>query len=136
VPEGQITDADIERIKRAFELFNEGDFDALRDFMSPDVVMERVGAQPPIKGWEAFRAFQEPDAFEWQRIHPLDWTVNGDKAMVHIRMVSKGAASGVELEVDAWLVFTFRDGAVVQIENVLDEADARAAAGLGQNDSP
>jgi hypothetical protein len=69
-------------------------------------------------------------------LYPLDWTVNGDKIMIRMRMVSKGAASGVELEVQGWLVCTYRDGAVVQIANHLDEADARAAAGLGQNDSP
>lgn len=133
--EGQISEADIERLKRAFELFNEGDYDALREFMSPDIVMERVGGLPPIQGWEAFRALQEPDAFEWQRLYPLAWTVNGDKIMIRMRMVSKGAASGVELEVEGWMVCTVHDGIVVRMANILDEADARAAAGLGQNDS-
>jgi ketosteroid isomerase-like protein len=135
VPEEAITEADVERMKRGFELFNEEDYDALREFISADVVVERAGGLPPLRGWEAFRALQEPDAFEWQRIYPVDWTINGDKVLLKVRMVSKGAGSGLELEVQGWMVWTVRDGIVVHIVNSTDEAEARAAAGLGQNDS-
>src|SRR3954471_14441748 len=50
VPEGQITEADVERLKRGFELYNAEDFDALREFISPDIVVERVGELPPLEG--------------------------------------------------------------------------------------
>src|SRR4051794_10692233 len=65
VPEGQITEADMERMKRGFDLYNAGDYDALSEFIAPDVVMERLGEMSRVEGWDAFRAFQEPDAFEW-----------------------------------------------------------------------
>jgi ketosteroid isomerase-like protein len=135
VREEAITEEDIERMKRGFALFNEENFDALREFFAPDVVIERAGQLAPLKGWDEFRALQEPDAFAWQRVHPLDWIVNGDKVLIRIRSHSKGAASGVELELEGWLVWTVRDGQVVHMINTNDEAHARAAAGLGQNDS-
>src|SRR3954453_5176555 len=68
VREAQITEVDIERMKEGFALFNSGSFDALSDFVAPDVIVERTGNLAPLHGWEAFRAMQEPDAFEWQKI--------------------------------------------------------------------
>ena len=114
-------------MKLGFELYNQGDYDSLREFVSPDVVMERVGEQPPIEGWEAFRAFQEPDAFEWQRLEPLDWRVNGDKVLIRLRVRSKGAVSGVELELEGWMVWTVSDHEVVRIVNAQDEERALEA---------
>jgi len=127
VPEGQVTDEDLARMQRAFELYNEGDYDGLKEFVSPEIVMERVGEMPPIEGWDAFRAFQEPDAFEWQRIEPLDWQVNGEKVLIRIRIRSKGATSGVELDIDGWMVWTVRDGLGVHLLNTQDEERALEA---------
>src|SRR3954466_14050844 len=136
VPEAQITEVDIERMKEGLAHYNSGRFDALREFVAPDLLVERIGNLPPLRGWEAFRAMQEPDAFEWQKIELLDWTVNGDKALLHVLIRSKGAMSGLVLEQEGWLVWTVADHLVVRIQVFTDAADASAAAGLGQNDSP
>src|SRR3954454_10858962 len=129
VPEEQITEADIERMQRGMELYNSGAFDALREFFSDDLIVERAGEMPPLHGWDAFRQLLEPDAFEWQRLHPLDWTINGDRALLHVRMHAKGAGSGLELELDGWQVWTVEEGLVKRIQAFLDEPAARAAAG-------
>jgi ketosteroid isomerase-like protein len=139
MPEPQITEADIERWKQAFERFNEGDFDVIGEFVSADVQMERViEGELPVTGRDNLRAFLEPDMFAWQRFYPLDWTVNDDKVLVHLRLKSKFAGSGIELDVDAWMVWTVDDGVVVHMANFTgqQEAEARQAAGLGQNASP
>jgi ketosteroid isomerase-like protein len=130
VTHDQITEVDIERMKEGFALFNAGNFDALREFVSPDVQIARTGNLPPLRGWDAFRAMQEPDAFEWQKIEPLDWTVNGDKVLLHVSIRSKGAMSGMVLEQDGWMVWTVADHLVVRIEAFTTEADATPAAGL------
>jgi ketosteroid isomerase-like protein len=130
VAEGGITEADVERMKRGFALFNAGKFDALREFFAPDVLVERAGELAPLHGWEAFRALQEPDAFEWQTIEPLEWTINGDKALLHIRNRSKGAMSGIVLEQEGWMVWTAADHVVVRMQAFTDEDEARRAAGL------
>jgi ketosteroid isomerase-like protein len=130
VPEGQITEADVERLLHGFELYNAGDFEALRGFVSADFVVERVGGEPPAEGWDAVKELIEPDAFEWQRMYALDWELNGDKGLVHVRIHAKGAGSGIELDIDGWQVWTVRDGMAIRLQNFLDEADAREAAGL------
>src|SRR3954453_4122970 len=86
VPEGAITEQDVDRLMRGFELYNDGDYEALRDFVSPDMVVERVGGEPPTHGWDAFIRLLEPDAFEWQRIYPLEWTINGEKGLLQVRV--------------------------------------------------
>ena len=128
--EGQITDADVERMKEGFALFNAGSFDALRDFVAPDVVVERTGNLEPLHGWDAFRAMQEPDAFEWQKMEPLSWTINADKALLHVLIRSKGAMSGLVLEQEGWMVWTVADHVVVRIQAFTDADEAGRAAGL------
>jgi ketosteroid isomerase-like protein len=136
VPRDAITEADVERMQRGFTLYNEGDWDALREFIADDIVVERAGELPPLHGWDAFRQLLEPDAFEWQRMYPQDWTINCDKVVLRVRMHARGAASGLELDILGWQVWTVSDGVVVRIQAFTDEADARRAAGLGQNASP
>ena len=122
-----MTEEDIARMERGFELFNAGDYDGLREFVAPDVVMERVGDFPAVHGWAAFRALQEPDAFEWQTVEPLDWQVNGEKVLIRVRIRSKGAASGVVIDMQGWMVWTVRDGLVVHMINAQDEERALEA---------
>src|SRR3954454_24999098 len=130
VPEAQITEGNVERMKEGFALYNTGSFDALREFVAPDVLVERIGNLPPLRGWEAFRAMQEPDAFEWQKIEPIEWTINGDKALLHVLIRSKGAMSGLVLEQQGWLVWTVADHLVVRIQIFTDAYEAGRAAGV------
>jgi ketosteroid isomerase-like protein len=130
VPEEQITQEQIELMQREFETYNRGDYDRLRQFIADDVIVERVGELPTIRGWDAFRQMLEPDAFEWQRIYPRDWEINGDKVLLHVNLHAKGAGSGIEMDIDAWMVWTVADGIVTRIASFTDEASARAAAGL------
>src|SRR3954447_16325858 len=130
VPEEQITDEQIELMQQGFERYNEGDFDGLREFIADDVIVDRVGALPTIRGWEAFRQMVEPDAFEWQRIYPREWEVNGDRAGLHGKIHAKGAGSGIEMDMDGWMVWTVADGIVTRIASFTEEGSARAAAGL------
>lgn len=135
MPEAQITEADIERMKEGFARYNAEDWDGLREFVSPDVVIERVGELAPIQGWDGMRQMLEPDAFAWQRLHPLAWEINGDKALLHVRIRAQGAGSGLELDTEGWQVWTVRDGLVVRMQGFLagEEAEARAAAGLADD---
>lgn len=132
----EITEEQLGRIREEFQRFNRGDFDGLREFVSDDVVVERVGSLHPLHGWDAFRQMLEPDAFEWMQVHPRNWVINGDRLLLHADIHAKGAASGIEMNIEGWMVWTLSDGIVVRIATFQEEEDARAAAGLGQNDSP
>ena len=128
----------IERLQAGYDAFNRGDFDTAIAFFHPDVEYIPVGGQPPIRGAEGFRAWMEPSAFERQVVEPREITVNGGKALVRIHAAVRGAGSGIEMEVESWVVLTQDpDGLVTRMEVffLYEEEQARAAAGLGSGGS-
>ena len=77
----------------------------------------------------------EPDAFEEQRIEPLDFRVNGNKVLVRQHSTVRGAGSGIELDLGFWAIWTLDDdGLVTRLESYLyhQEAEALEAAGLSE----
>ncbi|HET8821987.1 MAG TPA: nuclear transport factor 2 family protein [Thermoleophilaceae bacterium] len=128
----------IDRVRTGYEAFNRGDFDSAVALLHPDVEYIPVGGQPPIRGADQIRAWMEPSAFERQVIEPRDIVVHGDKILLLLHSEIRGAGSGIEMEVDAWTVMTQdSDGLVTRMETFFlhDEAEARAAAGLGTRES-
>jgi ketosteroid isomerase-like protein len=125
--------ATIDTLRRAYEAFNRGDYDAVLELARPDIRYTRTGVEAPLTGTAAVRAWMEPDAFDRQHTDPLDFLVNGDKVLVRQRFSARGAESGIELEVHSWAVFTLdEDGLVARAEMFLqhEEPEARRAAGL------
>jgi limonene-1,2-epoxide hydrolase len=126
-------DENVERIKATIEAFNREDFDAATRIAHPEIEFVRAAGQPPVRGVDAFRAWMNPDAFEKQTQNPVDFRVNGNKVVLHTRSKMRGAGSGIDLEGEAWTVWTFdKDGCVVRIEAFLahERDQALEAAGL------
>ena len=125
----------IDAVRRTFEAFNRGDFDAAVEIAHPEIEFVPPGGQASRRGAEALRAWMEPDAFEEQRVEPLDFRVEGNKVLVHLHTRARGAGSGIELEVDLWAVWTFDDELLVtRVEAFLphQESEALEAAGLSE----
>jgi limonene-1,2-epoxide hydrolase len=130
-------DADkIARLRRGYEAFNRGDFDAAVDVgIHPDIEYIPPAGLPPVRGIAAFRAWMEPDAFELQLIEPREIRIAGNKALVLMRVRTRGAGSGIEMELDSWTVWTIDDaGLAIRVEafGMEEEAEARRAAGLDE----
>ncbi len=110
------------------------DFDAALALVRSDVEFVPPGDQPAYRGAESIRRWMEPDAFVEQVIEPLDFTVAQDGRILgrqHIR--ARGAASGIEMDIITWSVWTFDEsGLIIRVEVFLphEEARARKAAGL------
>jgi ketosteroid isomerase-like protein len=124
----------VERLRAVYEAFNRRDFDAAVKLVRPDAELVRPGLEAPLRGAAAIREWMEPDAFEEQRIEPLNFEVSGNRVLVRQRTTARGAGSGIELDVENWAVFTFDDGLIVRGEGFLvdQEAEARQAAGLSE----
>jgi ketosteroid isomerase-like protein len=123
----------IDALRRAHEAFNRGDFDSAVEIAHPEVEFVPPGGQASRRGAEALRAWMEPDAFEEQRIEPLDFRVEGNKVLVRQHAQARGAGSGIELDIENWTVWTFDDDLLVtRVESYLphQESDALEAAGL------
>jgi ketosteroid isomerase-like protein len=69
-----------------------------------------------------------------QRWEPKEFRVNGDKVLVQQNTRARGAASGIEFDVDTLVVWTLEDGLVTRIEGFLisEESAALEAAGLSK----
>ena len=133
-----MSDRDAENIRslrRAHEAFSRGDFDAAIEIAHPEVEFIPPGGQSPIRGAQAFRAWMEPDALEDQRIEPLEFRANGNRVLIRQRNWARGAISGIELDFEAWVVWTLdADGLVTRVEGFLphQESAALEAAGLSE----
>ena len=125
----------IDALRRAYEAFNRGDFDAAVAIAHPEIEFVPVGGQASLRGAEAVRAWMEPDAFEEQRIEPLDFRVEGKKVLVRQHTQARGAGSGINLDMEVWTVCTFDDDLLVtRVEAYLphQESEALEAAGLSE----
>jgi ketosteroid isomerase-like protein len=122
-------------LRRIYEAFNRGDFDAAAEIAQPDIEFVRPGGQSSVRGVAALRAWMEPDAFEEQRVEPLDFRVRGNKVLVRQHARARGAGSGIELDIGSWAVWTLDDeGLVMRLEFYLHHqgAEALEAAGLSE----
>ena len=125
----------IDALRRTYEAFNRGDFDTAVQLAHPEVEMVPVGGQASLRGAAAVRAWMEPDAFEEQRIEPLDFRVEGNKVLVRQHTQARGVGSGINLDQEIWTVWTFDDDLLVtRMESFLphQESEALEAAGLSE----
>jgi ketosteroid isomerase-like protein len=125
----------IDALRRTYEAFNRGDFDTAVQLAHPEVEMVPVGGQASLRGAAAVRAWMEPDAFEEQRIKPLDFRVEGNKVLARQHTQARGVGSGINLDQEIWTVWTFDDDLLVtRMESFLphQEAEALEAAGLSE----
>jgi ketosteroid isomerase-like protein len=123
----------LEKLRRAYEAFSRGHFDAANEIAHPEIEFVRAGGQSTIRGARAFRAWMEPDALEDLRIEPLEFRPNGDKVLVRQRSRARGAGSGMELDEETWAVWTLdEDGRALRLEGFMASGknEALEAAGL------
>jgi ketosteroid isomerase-like protein len=122
----------LETLRAGYAAFNRGDYDAVADLVHPEVLFIRPGAEPALKGSDAFRAWLEPDAFESQVSEPREVEIRGQKVLVHQLTTARGAGSGIEMEIGSWAVWTFdEDGRVTRVETYLEHEEDEARRAFG-----
>src|SRR5262245_36416274 len=95
------------RLRRAYDAFNRGDFDAaIGEGVHPEFEYVPARGQTGFTGAEQLRRWMEPDAFETQTVQVLEMRASGDKVLVHQRTTATGAGSGIELDNESWGVWT------------------------------
>jgi ketosteroid isomerase-like protein len=97
----------IARLRRFYEAFNRGDYDAAMEIVHPSIEFTRE--MGTLYGAEAFRAWMRPEAFEEQQLEPVEFRVNGNRVLVRNHVRARGAGSGIDVDVDAWSVWTLDD---------------------------
>ena len=124
-------DEKIERIDQLFARMNAEDYDAAIELAHPQVVLMRAGGAGEVRGIEALREWMEPDAFESQVTEHLGFEVHGERVLSRVRSQARGAGSGIEIDIDAWIVYSFDDeGLMTRVEIFLEHEEDAARSVL------
>ena len=122
----------IAKLRRAYDAFSRGDFDAAIELLDPDI--EAVTTAPTtLRGVDEFRAWMEPETLELRSMEPEHLEVVGDRVLVRLLSRGRGVRSGISIETHYWAVWTFNEaGFATRMVAFRDaeEAKARQAAGL------
>jgi ketosteroid isomerase-like protein len=130
-----VSEEDIATIRRAAAAFNARDVDALAAELDPEAELEPLRGQLEGKRYrghdgvrEMFADFDED--WEYLRLEIDDVREAGEHVVLMGRLLSRGRASGVDLEVPIGFVWRLRDGKLVHGKTYSDQADALRAVGL------
>ena len=126
----------VEIVRRILAMLDQGDDP--HDLLAREFVLDfsRRRLNPiVVRGRDEVRAFAEGDGQIWEGGHvayqPKELIDAGDKVLAFVRVSRRGRASGVEVEADTWVVWTFRDGKPVEWTYFGDDrASALQAVGL------
>jgi ketosteroid isomerase-like protein len=100
------------------------DFDRALALVHPDVVFIWPGDQASYRGAESLRRWMERDTLREQVVKAFAPVVITDTTILGSQLVS---ASGIELEVIVWSVWTFdEDGLITRIALYLDHEQDKA----------
>jgi ketosteroid isomerase-like protein len=125
-------EAKIERVKVLLEALNAGRYDDAVELSDPDIVLIRAGGAGELRGREKLRQWMEPDAFESQVTELLTSEVEGDRVLAQVRSRARGAGSGIEIDFNAWTVYSFDErGRFTRAEVFLEHEEAEARAAFG-----
>jgi ketosteroid isomerase-like protein len=125
----------VEIVRRAFEAFNRGDFDAALRDTAPDAAVDWSHSRGPdagvYVGHDAIRRFWTDitEPFERHTVVADEFIPHGEHVVVPItgRMTGRG---GIDVEAKSAMVATLRDGRMVRWTMYQDRAEALKAVGL------
>ena len=126
-----------ERIRRGFEAWNRGDFDAFLEDVNPDIeyrpgiVVSRAEGEPvAYRGRDELREFFEEWHSQWRMEIAVDATEEiGEWVVVLGRARLTGVQSGAAFEQDVGFIGQADDeGRLLRIYSYPSHAEARAAA--------
>src|SRR5947208_703458 len=120
----------VERMRKSLDAFDRRDrttWLALRDpeseVVPSDTWPEAGVIRGPEAAWDFYVEAMAP--FEQRPIRDVDIVDAGaDKVVVHQRNEMRGRTSGIDVEVNYWVVVTLREGRVVRDQWFLDRAEA------------
>jgi ketosteroid isomerase-like protein len=133
-----VTSENARVIHEFVEAFNRRDFDWLVSTLDPNVELHEWPAAPGARTYHGHEGARQAvdswfEAWEWMRAEVKDIIELDDRVLVMAHQRAKGKGSAIEVEVDTFNVYTFRDGKVIRIELFTERDPALAAAGLTQD---
>jgi ketosteroid isomerase-like protein len=130
----------VEIVWRINEAFNRGDWDSWSSLIDPEIVYYEGDSYldtPPVMGREQMREASESfiadlDGFRADIEELID---AGDRVLCMTRWRGTGRGSGLPVELLEAIVYTFRDGLLIEGRVFRDRAAALEAVGLSEQDA-
>jgi ketosteroid isomerase-like protein len=126
----------VEIVRANFEVWNDGDMDAWRELLAPDIIMRNPEGWPepgPQIGREAVVRFVEQlrDTWHADALEVIsDYADAADRVVV--RFVWHGVGEGPDPNLELTGVYTVREGKIFGLEFFWDHAAALEAVGLSE----
>jgi ketosteroid isomerase-like protein len=122
-------DRAIETIRRGYEAFNRGDFDAAAQHLHPEVEWGRLSeVETPIEGKDAVRANMDPNVWSEQRVVINGMEAIGESLLLDTVFYAKGSSSGIELDARSFHVWKIKGGKGFRLQVFVEREDAMRAA--------
>ena len=128
-----MSEENVEVVKAAFDAWNAGDMDRLRDIYDPNIVLHMlrdwpepgpyVGREAVMRQWEQIRETWDADFVE-----PISFVDVGDRVVV--RQIWRGIGRGPNANIDLTIIVTLRQRRIASLEYFWDHAEALKAVGL------
>jgi ketosteroid isomerase-like protein len=132
----QVSEENVEIVRRGYEAYLRGDLGALQEDMDPDVVVYRKDPDgATFHGWDGFlKAIAEwVEDFDEFAISAREFIdANDNQVVVRVHPTAVGARSGAPIEADFWFVHTLHDARLTRLDMLVNRADALTAAGLSE----
>jgi len=124
----------IETTRRFTQALIRGDYEAAAHEVDPELEIDDTDI-PESTGADSFRVWigRWDESWESWRIEDLEVRPAGDDCTVSLfKRIVRGKGSGIELTREDATLAEFRDGRIVRIGYYNNQAQALAAAGLGE----
>jgi ketosteroid isomerase-like protein len=137
---GPVSVENVEIVRRLVDAFEREDEDAQLAIVEAEVEIRDWPEGPDPRTYHGHAGMREAwewwgQVWEWLRVETADFVDAGDLVLTCGRIHGKGKGSTVEVSVDAFNVYTLRDGKVIRMEFFTDRERALEAAGLSGAES-
>ena len=130
---GRVTRSNLEVVQALFDRFAEGGIEPTLELFSDDVVIEippDMSAEPDVyHGRDGVRRYFAgfDGMIDDVRYEALDLIPAGELVLAHIRLSGRGASSGLDVDIEAYVVHELANGKIARIRPYPERAAAERA---------
>lgn len=134
-----MSEQNVEIVRQSWEAFAEEGLDAMAEYWGADICWRAIEGAPDdvgeMRGREAARRYCQDwlDTFDDLTSVPEQLVdVGDDRVVAAAHVTGRARLSGVETELRYAVVYTLRDGKIVDVREYADREQALAAVGLAE----
>jgi ketosteroid isomerase-like protein len=128
-----VSRSNLEIVRQLFDRFAEGGIEPTLELFSQDVVIEippDMSAEPDeYQGHDGVRRYFAgfDGMIEDLRYEAIELVATGEHVLAHTRLSGRGVSSGLDVDIDAYVVHELADGRIARIRPYPERAAAERA---------